>query len=238
MKIKNYFLLLIIILSNTSIFCQSEIPIIIGNVNVHFYKRGFTSLIHSHENEINVYTTDYSKRCNAIVNKVVSEPKYNFIKIHATSSNIEQRNLDSIGYILHSELINSYQSKGYKRIELIKPPQENTLKILNYLGKKYNTNVIGFINIIGEAKEKPDKKGNYDKNAKGKFYINCYFLDVKTGRFLFNLPDGFPDSSITSDGHISNKYAIMDEFNIEKMVRSYLKRLNKKYIKFQKETKK
>ena len=54
MKIKNYFLLLIIILSNTSIFCQSEIPIIIGNVNVHFYKRGFTSLIHSHENEINV----------------------------------------------------------------------------------------------------------------------------------------------------------------------------------------
>ena len=75
MKIKNYFLLLIIFLAKTSNFCQGEIQFTLCHIDARFYKFNRNITVGLKERELKNYSTSYNLRFKKAFEAVLLNPQ-------------------------------------------------------------------------------------------------------------------------------------------------------------------
>jgi len=225
MKIKNYFLLLIIILSNTSIFCQGENQFTLCHIDARFYKFNRNITVGLKERELKNYSTSYNLRFKKAFEAVLNENDYQNIKNISDNNYSDLSKLDSISDFLYTAYTNYIQTHKYseKRAERIKPTPQYILDLLKHFGDKYDIDHLGIIKAEGFVKEKPDKTGEFDVNARGYIYFKGYDLDVETGRILFVFWEAHPrQSSVGMSNNPQQKLDVLTDRIIETMTRKYM----------------
>lgn len=215
------------------LYCQKSEQFILCNIDTRFYTFDRNCTIRRQDKELKNYTADYSDRFNLVISSIMKEDEFHFVKNIPVVESSDQDKMDTISGYLYEEWMNLMRSGNYseKKSKKIKPAPDQILEFLKYFGEKYETDHLGFITIDGFVKEKPDKMGQFDKNAKGYIYFRCYDIDVKTGRILFEFWEPHPRASVVSSSYSSNqqKLDVLTNKIIEIMSEKYLSAFAKKW---------
>jgi|GEM_PF-6813111 len=228
-----YVIFVCLVLGALASYAQNKEQLIMPNVYIRFYDFDRYRLMPDPSKELKNYSADYSQRLKAAVNKVLSEPKFDFIYYPTTADPVLQNDLDSLSGRLFDEYGVYMVSGHYKKQSRIKPPPPSTINTLSAIGARNKTDKVFFLNIEGHVKEKPDKNGVFDKDAKGLLYIRGYILDIETGRILYDFLEVHPRTDPVSP-HSRQKLDVLEDRILEKMVYKYLIEFRDQYLKFNK----
>ena len=228
-----FFLFLFILVSEIN--CQKIDQFVFCNVDTRFYTFDRNVAVRRPEKELKNYSADYSARIRRSFEAILSEENFNFVKIIPQIDLSDQKKMDTISGYLYDAWVNYIQSHNYniKRAKKIKPTPEHILNLLNYFGDKFNTDHLGLFTINGFVREKPDRAGQFDDNAKGYITFNCYDIDVKTGRVLFAFIEAHPRASYVGGGpgNEQQKLDVLTDRIIETMSTKYLYAFEKMWSK-------
>lgn len=234
-SIKPFVALILILFLQTSVYCQKSDQFVLCHIDARFYKFNRNITVGLKENELKNYSSSYNSRFKEAFKIILKEQGFQFIKNVSDVDISDLNKLDSISDYSFDAYRNYMQTHKYneKRINKNKPTPQHILNLLTYFGNKYNIDHLGIIKAEGFVKEKPDKSGQFDENARGYIYFKGYDIDVKTGRILFEFWESHPrQSSVSGPGHGTQQKLDVLTYNIiEMMSRKYLREFAKLWSK-------
>ena len=179
--------------------------------------------------EIPFYSHDYRKRFQPILEKAFKEEDdvtFKFINKDKLTPEEKQDLIQVNEYIFKQyEEMNLNRVKYFKKDKQPKP-DARYIELLNSLADKLNSDVLSFIYINGIVREKPDKQGNYDENAKGYLIYLGLVVDANNGRIMADYTNYYPkEPGINADP----VFRVLKENNVQDYTEKFIHSFSNDY---------
>lgn len=184
--------------------------------------------------EIDYYSKDYKKRITPLLEAAFkAEDDIDFkLAPLKTYTPEEMQMLLKLKEFVRVEYFNTYIPSGkYRNKKFNKTANSEYIETLNYFADKMNSDILTFIYLDGFVKEKPNKKGKYDENAKG--YINYagVIINANNGKVIEDFYETYPKSTAGSVIGDAIPRSVLTDSEIERISRKFIKKLGRDYEK-------
>lgn len=184
--------------------------------------------------EIEYYSKEYKKRIGPALEKAFKEEDEIDFKLAPlkTYTPDEMQQLIKVKDFVRDEYWKTYIPSGkYRNKKYDKTPNSEYIEALNYFADKMNSDILTFIFLDGYVKEKPDKKGRYDENAKGYINYTGVIINANNGKVIEDFQETYPRSTAGSVINNSVPRTVLTEKEIDKISRKFIKKLARDYQK-------
>lgn len=184
--------------------------------------------------EIEHYSKDYKKRITPLLEAAFkSEDDIDFkLAPLKTYTPEEMQMLLKLKEFVRVEYFNTYIPSGkYRNKKFNKTAPSEYIEVLNYFADKMNSDILTFLYLDGFVKEKPNKKGKYDENAKG--YINYagVIINANNGKVVEDFYETYPKNSAGSVMGDTTPRSVLTDDEVERISRKFIKKLGRDYEK-------
>lgn len=193
---------------------------------------GFNFFFNLDENKH--YTKAYKKRVEPALVKAFKEEEDIDFKLAPLSTYTpeEMGQLKSLKDKVIKEYYNSYiPSAKYKKQKYIRNQGSEYIENLNYFADKMKSDILTFIFLVGIVKEKQNKKGEWDEDAKGYITYLGVIVNANNGKIIEEFTETYPRNSVGSTVGNDVPRAVLTDNEIDKISRKFIKKLGRDYEK-------
>jgi len=215
-----------ILFTGIHLFAQKKTTVYLGAYDVFAYDdRG---IFIPNPQKIDYYTNKYQKSMGPVIENAFKEEEdiqFKYISPDSWSASEKNEINDLKDHIFDKYKAARMRSSTFKKI--VPKIDQSRIEALNTLADKLNTDVVTFIYINFNVKEKPNKKtGKYDETPRGYIIYLGLIVDANSGKIISDYENYFPKSFASTD---KPAFVSLDEKDVQKFTDKFIRKFANDY---------